>query len=235
MDLTLTKKPKSPIIIEGFPGFGLVATIATEFLIQHLKCELIGKYWFEESTATIAIHEGKIINPIGIYYNKEYNIVIVHAISGTAALEWEAADLLAKLAHQVKASQIISIEGVGSPTETAEPQAFYYTNSKKSEEILKKCGFQPLSEGIIIGVTAALMLKTAMPLTAFFADTKSNLPDSKAAAKVITMLDKYLGLKVDPLPLIKTAEIFEQKLKKILEQSMDVQQEAKKKQLSYVG
>lgn len=235
MELTLTKKPKNVIILEGFPGFGLVATIATEFLVQHLKCELIGKFWFEDMTATIAIHEGSIIHPIGIYYKKEYNMVIVHAIAGTAHIEWDAAELILKLANVLQAKEVISLEGVGSPTETEDPQSFYYTNAKERESKLKQCGFQPLNEGIIIGVTAALMLKSTVPLTAFFADTHSNLPDSKAAAKIITMLDKYLGLKVDPQPLLKTAEIFEQKLKKIIEQSSDVQEEAKKKQLSYVG
>ncbi|MBW2989975.1 PAC2 family protein, partial [Candidatus Woesearchaeota archaeon] len=42
MQIKLWKKPKNPIIIEGFPGFGLVGTIASEFLIDHLKTELIG-------------------------------------------------------------------------------------------------------------------------------------------------------------------------------------------------
>ena len=36
MKLILTKKPKKVTIVEGFPGFGLVATIACEFLLDHL-------------------------------------------------------------------------------------------------------------------------------------------------------------------------------------------------------
>jgi len=47
MRIKLEKKPKEVIVIEGFPGFGLIGTIATEYLVQHLKCEFIGKYWFE--------------------------------------------------------------------------------------------------------------------------------------------------------------------------------------------
>ena len=41
MELKLDKKPKNPIIIEGFPGFGFVGTIATEFLIDHLNAKPI--------------------------------------------------------------------------------------------------------------------------------------------------------------------------------------------------
>ena len=47
MKIILKKKPKNPTIIEGFPGFGLVGTIASEFLIDHLNTEMIGKIWIE--------------------------------------------------------------------------------------------------------------------------------------------------------------------------------------------
>jgi len=53
--LNLTKNPKGVTIIEGFPGFGLVGTIATGFLIEHLKCEKIGTYFFETPPATIML------------------------------------------------------------------------------------------------------------------------------------------------------------------------------------
>jgi predicted ATP-grasp superfamily ATP-dependent carboligase len=43
MNLDLKEEPKNPTIIEGFPGFGFVSTIATEFLIKHLKAKKIGK------------------------------------------------------------------------------------------------------------------------------------------------------------------------------------------------
>ena len=43
MQVVLTKKPKKVIIITGFPGFGLIGTITTEFLIEHLKALPIGK------------------------------------------------------------------------------------------------------------------------------------------------------------------------------------------------
>ena len=42
MEIKLTKKPQNPTLIEGFPGFGLIGTITTEFLIEHLKAEKIG-------------------------------------------------------------------------------------------------------------------------------------------------------------------------------------------------
>ncbi|MBU1854202.1 MAG: PAC2 family protein, partial [Nanoarchaeota archaeon] len=68
-----------------------------------------------------------------------------------------------------------------------------------------------------------------------FAETHSALPDSKAAAKVIEVLDKYLGLKVDYKPLLKQAEEFENKLKNMIQQTSKTTEESDKKYMSYLG
>jgi uncharacterized protein len=235
MEIKLKKKLVNPIVIEGFPGFGLVGTIATEFLMEHLCTELVGRFWFDDLPATIAIHGGKVINPVGVSYCKKHNLLIVHSISGASGIEWKAADLVLGIAKEVKAREIISLEGVGSPGETDKTNIFYYTNNKKSQEKLDKLKIESLKEGIIMGVTSALMVKSDMPTTCLFAETHSALPDSKAAAKIIETLDKYLGLKVDYKPLLEQAEKFEEKLKGLLQKSQMAAAEQEKKQLSYVG
>lgn len=233
--IKLSKKPKGVTIVEGFPGFGLVATITTGFLIDHLKCEKIGTYYFAHLPANLAVHGCKLIDPIGVYYNKKYNIVIVHAISPAVGIEWEAADLVANICKQLQAKEIISIEGVGSSEMQGEPKTFYYCNNSEKAKKLVKAGFKCLGEGIIVGVTAALLMKTKLPMTALFAETASQLPDSKAAAKIIESLDKLMGLKVDYKPLLKQAVEFEGKIKGILEKTAQSKEQVEKKQLSYLG
>ncbi|MEK6921174.1 MAG: PAC2 family protein [Nanoarchaeota archaeon] len=236
VDISLTKKPKNVTIVEGFPGFGLVGTITTEYLLQHLKCELIGTFWMEEMPATVVVHDGELVPPIGLYYNADYNLVIIHAISGTMGVEWLIADYIAEVAKQLTAKEIITIEGVGSSEESVEEShAFYYATNPKKKEQLKKIGVTPLKEGIIIGVTSALLLKTKVDTIALFADTHSKLPDSKAAAKIIEVLDKYLGLKIDPKPLVETAQKFEKKLQELIEKSKVTTEQVKEKQMNYVG
>ncbi|MBD3361631.1 hypothetical protein GF358_02445 [Candidatus Woesearchaeota archaeon] len=234
--LTLTKKPKGATIIEGFPGYGLVATISTGFLLDHLKCEKIGSYHFEQAMPTLAIHKCKLVDPIAIYYNKKYNIVLVHAVTSVAGLEWQAADLIEDLQKKISAKEIISIEGVGSQTK-GEPKAFYFTNKPKLKKKVEKAGFACIGEGIIVGVTSALLLKEKLPQICLFAETHMKLPDSKAAAKIIEALDKYMGLKVDYKPLLKQAEEFEKKLKGLLQQAQKAQKKTTedKKKLSYIS
>ena len=236
MEMKLWKKPKKCTIIEGFPGFGLVGTIASEFLIEHLKTEQIGKILFNDMPAMVAIHENKIVEPLGIFYNQKYNVVILHAITAASHYEWDMAYNVQKLALNLKAKEIISLEGVGSAEESENSRVFYYTSNDKNAKQFSKLGINPLAEGVIIGVTGAVLLRVEkIPVSCLFAETHSNLPDSKAAAKLIEALDKYLGLDVDYKPLLQQAELFEHKLKTILQKSQEAQEISDKKKLSYFG
>lgn len=238
MELDLKKVGKRPTIIAAFPGFGLVGVIATEFLIDHLKVELIGKHWFESQPATVVIHQHRLIPPVSIYYNKEYNLILVHAISAIANTEWEASNLLLDLSNKTRASTTLMLEGVssagGASTKASTKKVFYYSSIESQAKKMESIGIKPLKEGIIIGVTSALMLKSSN-VVSLFVETASGLPDSKGAAKLIEVLDRYLNLKVDTTPLLAMAKKFEEKLTGIMQKSQVVKKQQDKKMMSYVG
>lgn len=233
--IKLKNKPKNVTIVEGFPGFGLVGTITTGFLIDHLKCELLGTHYFENPPVVLAVHGCNIVHPISVYYNKQNNLLIIHSIAPAIGIEWKAADIVNDIAKQCNAKEIITIEGVGSSEIGDSPKAFAYCTDKTAQKKLSSHGYPCLGEGIIVGVTAALHMRYPQKLTSLFVETHSNLPDSEAASKTIEVLDKYLGLNIDPTPLLKQAKEFEQKLKGIIQQSQKAQNLQEKKQLSYVG
>jgi len=234
MEIQLFEKPKKgAIVIEGFPGFGLVSTITTEFLIEHLKAKLIGKIVSDKISPMIAIHKGQVIEPLGIFYSEKENIVIVRAMSPVNNMEWELTSSLIKLFEDIKAKEFISIEGISSNGPITKPEAFYYSSQKIRSNKFESFGINKLEEGIIMGVTASLLAK--MPETTFiFAEAYADLPDSRAAAKVIEVLDKYLGLKLDYHPLLKKAQSFEGKIKDILSKGMNASKDKIKKE-SYFG
>ena len=120
LKLELWKKPKNVTIIEGFPGFGLVGPITTEFLIDHLKTEQIGRFVYNDLPATIAIHQGKVVDPMAVHYSKKHNLVIFHTILNVKGMEWAVAEELGKAAKDLNAKEILSLEGVNvmSPTES---------------------------------------------------------------------------------------------------------------------
>jgi uncharacterized protein len=228
LKIILKKVPENPIIIEGFPGFGLVGTITTEFLLEHLKAEMIGKFEFEELSPITAIHKGKMVNPMAVWHVPGKNIVILHTLLNTKGFEWKIAEKVIEMAKKMKAKEIISLEGVAAPN--PDENTVYYHGNKE----LEKIGAKPITESVVMGVSAALMLKYDK-LNCLFASAHSQLPDSQAAAKLIEMLDKYLNLKVDPKPLLKQAQEFEEKFKSILQKSNETLKEADKKSMSYLG
>ena len=231
MKVILEKRPKNATIISGFPGFGLVVTITTEFLIKHLNAVPIGKIRVDEVAPVIAIHNGEPVEPLGIFYDKKYKLIILHALGGIDGIEWKLSDLIVKTAKELDVKEIVSVEGVGSNNPTAESKAFYLG----SKNVLKQKGVDKLQEGIIVGVTGALLLRKDVNITSIFAETHSQLPDSRAAAKVIEVLDKYLGLKVDYKPLIKNAEKFESKIKEVMDKKKEATILKEDKKLSYFG
>jgi len=239
MEIELKQKPKkSATIIEGFPGFGLVSTIATEFLIEHLEAKPIGRIKSEKVSPIIALHKGEVLEPFGIFYSQKYNIIIVRGISPVKDIEWEVSQAIIKFSKDVGAKEVISIEGVGSDGKPPEPEAFYYTNAKNRAKKFESIGLKKLDEGVIVGVTAALLSKVP-ETTCIFSESLSNLPDSRAAAKIIEVIDGYLDLDVDYKPLLKKAEAFEKKVKGVLGQVEGgmkmIQKKEKKTPETYFG
>lgn len=230
MQIELYKKPRGVTIIEGFPGFGLVSTIATEFLVDHTSAELIGKVRMEEAPPVVAVHKGSVVEPIGIFYSKKYNLVILYALVPVTGYEWKIADIIEDLAKQLGAKEVIGLEGIGS---TSGKNNVYYLTDKDMK--FKKTGMEKLNEGIVMGVTGALLLKKKLSVSCIFAETAMGLPDSRAAAKMIEVLDNYLKLKVDYKPLIKKAEEFEEKIKGLVNKGKIAVQEKDKKELNYFG
>lgn len=217
MEIHLTEKPKNPIILEGVPGLGLIGTISTEYLIKHLSAKPIGFITSKHLTPMIAVHDAKIVQPLEIYYAKDKNLIIIHAMTDIRGMEWEIVKAIEELYNTLKAKEVISIEGILNKQTNKEMNAYYFSSNPDAAKKLGKVQATSLKEGIIMGVTAVLLLRgKEMKTTGIFVETHTKLPDSRAAAKIIEMLDAYLGLNVDYKPLEEAAATFEKKLQEYL-------------------
>ncbi len=238
MELVLEKKPKSGcVVVEGSPGIGLVGTIATEFLIRHLRAEEIGYIRGEDVPPMVAIHDNKVVKPMGIYYSRKHNLVIFHFISGSLGAEWKLSDIILDFALKFKAKEILSLESVAVPGNVVEGpgKSYFYANNAASSQRLKKLNIDELKEGIVMGMTSILVSSSKIPLVCLFGETHSKLPDSNAAAGLLDVLNLYLNLKLDIKPLRKSAEEFEKKIRQMVASTAKVQQKNQNEQLSYLG
>jgi len=235
MRLELDKKPEGVKIVVGFPGFGLIGTIATKFLIEHLDVEHIGRVESNKLMPVAAVHKSKLIGPLDILYNKQYNLVIVQTLSDLAGQEWNVADMIEDLCEELKAKELIILEGIPSQTQKNMKTYYYCINKNNVIENLK---LEPLKEGVMMGATATLLLRLngEIPFLGIFAEGHSQLPDSEAAARVIKVLDNYLGLKVDYKPLIATAKKFEDMMKQLIAKKGKITPyKTEKSDLDYLG
>lgn len=234
--LKLTESPKSPVMIAGFPGFGFVSTIATEFLIKHLNAKKIGSFLTEELLPLAIIKDAKIIDPIEIYYAKKENILLIRTLVNVNGAEWKVAKIVVELAEDLKVKEIISIEGVANvkDKDPGVSKTYYFTSQDSTK--FKKLGIDVMKDGIVMGVTGVLLMKTQdVPVSCFFAEANPGIPDSRAAGEIIKVLDKYLNLKVDYKPLMKTAEEVEEKIKDLLAKIKESAEHKEKKETSYTG
>lgn len=231
MEIKLKEIPKGVTIIQGFPGFGMVGSISTEYLIEHMAMELIGTVQVDEIPPMIAVHKGKLIPQIGVYFSKEHNVVVLHFLVKGQNHEWLFGEIVERIAKRLDAKEVISLEGVSGE---ADAPVYGYSNRNEKKEELEQKGFPLLNESIILGVSAALLVNDT-PITAFFAMTKSTLPDSTAAAEIIKSLDKYLGLSVDYDPLYGQAKEFENKIKDLFAKSQGATKEQENSMLNYMG
>lgn len=240
MEVNITGKiKKGATVIEGFPGFGLVGTIVTEYLIEHLGAKQIGCMWSNKIPSIVALHEGKVVDPLAIFYDEKHNILLLRAIASINGLEWDLAEGTEKLCSEYGVKEIVSIEGVSGANKNTiaqgEPKAFYYTNDASNKKKFSVIGIDSLKEGIVVGVTASLLSKVK-DATFVFVESFADMPDSRAAARLIEILDKYLGLKVDYKPLIEKAEKFEEKVKGFLSKSSDAMKDKQQRDFdNYFG
>ncbi|HLD04692.1 MAG TPA: PAC2 family protein [Candidatus Nanoarchaeia archaeon] len=227
MKIKLHQKPQDVIIIEGFPGFGFVSNIAVEYLIEHLNAVQIGEFVYDDLPATAAIHEGKLVNPMAVFHIPKYNLVVLHTLLNVKGHEWKIAECILHMAQELNAKEILTLEGVAGEEE--KPKPYYFGDPK-----FGKSGAEPVEECVILGVSAALMLRHPH-VSCLFVNAHSSFPDSAAAAKLIEVLNKHFGMNLDTKPLLQQAQAFEKKIHRILQESEKTQTELDKKGMSYLG
>ncbi|MFH1285961.1 MAG: proteasome assembly chaperone family protein [Candidatus Micrarchaeota archaeon] len=209
---------KNPILIEGFPGLGLVGTISASYLADKLGMEPLGYITSERFPPIAAIHNYNPLFPARLYKSKKHNIVVlfselimpiqtIHALTDEI-IGWS-------LKHKVK--QIISLGGIGIKGE--QDEVFGVASSPELNKKLQKAGVKLIKEGATTGVNGLLLAKCAsmnFPAISLLAESKPEYLDPLAAAMVLDALNKLTGLKVDTSKLTQESKLLESKLKELM-------------------
>jgi hypothetical protein len=219
------KKPvlKDPVLIEGLPGIGFVANIATLHLIKELKAKLFGEIRsssFQDFAVTA--QKGEIRFPQNeLYYykgkNEERDLIIFYG--NTQALttfgQYELCGFVLDTAEELGCHYIVTLGGLKREEKVDTPKL--YCAASDTETLHEALSLDArIIEGHIFGVAGLLVgLGKIRGMKGFclLAETLGLYPDAAAAREVLKAVCGMLHLKID----LSRLEISAEETRSILE------------------
>jgi len=206
-----------PILIEGLPGIGFVANIASLHLIQELKAKLFAEIRsssFQDFAMTAG--EGKARFPTNeLYYHKgrdgqERDLIILYG--NTQALttvgQYELCGKVLDIAKDLGCHYIVTLGGLRR--EEKIPASKLYCAASDAETLKEAVNMgAEIIEGQIFGIAGLLVgLCKLWNMQGFclLAETPGFYPDASASRQVLNAVNKMLNLKVDMNRLDAAAE-----------------------------
>jgi len=221
---------KNPILIEGYPGIGLVGHIATNFLAKELKMEMIGYVESPFIPPMALILEGKP-NPPLRFYGKDNIILAVADIYVPPTLVSEIAKELVRYLKETNAQKVISLGGIGIGFFKEKMEVWGVGAREELNKELENLGVKILQYGSIMGMSGKLLWDASgegLDAYVLLGETFGDRPDPRAAANVVEVLKKLTPIDVSTEPLIKEAEMIEAQLRKMHEQMEQARRKAEK-------
>ena len=186
--ITRSIQSKNPVLIEGFPGIGLVGNIASQHMIDELNMEHIGSIKSRYFPSIAVLYEGLIDMPVRIYENLEHNLIIV--ISDIPIIHLISYDVSNALVDWAKSINVREFVSAGIAVMDKGNEVFgAATTPEMLGRIRDKIGISQM--GSISGISGSIMSKCLLhgiPALSLLGATMTQNPDSRAASNVIEVL-----------------------------------------------
>lgn len=218
-------------LIEGFPGIGLVAKIATDQLIQQLDTELYAEV-FGDEVPEICMFDNdghRLRSPVRIYAVKNEDILILTSDAPISS----ASPLMESISQWIEDNDVLPIYQLGLPTVAEENRdRLFGVSTGDADSILEAKAIEsPPGKGMIAGPTGGLLKRAAaheIDGIGLTVASDPQLPDPRAAKKLLDEgLKEIIGLEVDTAELEKSAEKIREKKKRMAEEVQRAEQHEK--------
>ncbi|WP_297463911.1 proteasome assembly chaperone family protein [Thermococcus sp.] len=227
---------KNPILIEGYPGVGLVGHIAANFLVRELRMNRIGYVESPFIPPMAMILEGKP-NPPLRFYGKDNIIVAVADIYIPPTLVNEIARELVDYLTEMKAEKVVSMGGIGIGFFKDQLEVWGVGAREELNRELEEKGVKILQYGSIMGMSGRLLweaTKNELDAYVLLGETFGDRPDPRAAANVIEALKKLVPIEVSTEPLLQEAKMIEEQLRKMHEEMERARKKAQQYESIYL-
>jgi predicted ATP-grasp superfamily ATP-dependent carboligase len=221
------------VVLSSFPSAGLATTVAGHYIIRALKLSRVGRFDSSE-LAPIAIVQGGVVNPTIRVYGRPDLGLVLSEFPPTPGQATAVARTILDGAIARKARLIVCLEGIvptpedngetttPPPDEGSQVWAAYSVPDPALRKTLEKAGARSLEDGVIGGVSGALLVQgiaREVPVVTLLVSARvaEGLPDHRAGAALIETLDRLLPeLRIDTQPLRQQAEQIERALRAAL-------------------
>lgn len=227
----LSDSPKS--ILMGFPGSGLVGSIALQYLVDQLEFEQIGSMTSKFFPPLVMMNKGVINVPVR-FYERDDITAIVGDIPVHPMICYEIANGLMSWLHQFKLKEVVTIAGI--VTNELEKRVFGVATTHENLQRIQDLTII-LPMGTISGIAGSILTECkirGIPGVGLLGET-INAPDPRASAATIDVLNKMYSLNLDIAPLLEQAEEIEAAMHKISEEIQSTEKVPKKEQLPMYG
>lgn len=221
-------KLKKPILIEGLPGIGNVGRVAAGYLVSELKMKKFAELYSPYFLPLVVLHQDSVASALKCefyYYKGRVNDIIV-LTGDTQSISpeghYEICEIILDFVEKLGAKNIVTLGGFAEGKEVAEPRVIGAVNDKKLVKKYENYGIDFGKEhpiGTIVGASGLLIglgQIRNMDGLCLMGETLGlpMITDPKAAEKVLQILIKILGVKIELSKLEKTVKDMEETIKK---------------------
>jgi uncharacterized protein (TIGR00162 family) len=237
------KRPQSPLMIEGLPGIGQVGKLVAEYMIHMLKAEKIAEINSLYFPPQVIIEEDGTVRLVRneLYHcsaeGKDLIFLVGDYQSTSNEGHYILADFYVELAGDLGVKRIYTLGGFGVGHLVNEPRVLGAVSRKELRPALEEAGvtFQRDEPGGGIIGAAGLMLGLSalrnIDAVCLLGETSGYLVDPMAAANVLGIVSKLIGVPVDPTQLNDRAA----EMEKVIQGLVESEQLQKDEELTYIG
>jgi uncharacterized protein len=216
---------KSPVILAGFPGIGLIGNIVATQIAAELKMTQIGTIESRLFPPITVLFDGLTHAPVRIYEDPQNNfIVVLSDILIHPMIAYDIGKAVIGWAQSLNAKLNIPIAGIATMRE----ERTVYAAATGAEQLsLVKDKAETLVTGSISGIAGSIMNEShvnKLPALCLLGETQGPTPDPRAAARVIDVVSNVLNLNISTKKLVEEADQIETELHKLAEQVQGAEQ-----------
>jgi len=213
----VSEEIENAIVLEGSPGLGLLGNIVGWLLVDELKMREIGYIDSKYFPPLAVLYRGVAIHPFRVY-EREGLVLFLSDFILPSSIVYDMTNAMVKWMKRNNSKELITFNSVIARQKSHLVAGA--ANSKDALKRLRKLNIPILPFGNINGISGTLLTRCAIeniPASCLFGEILTPYPDPRAAAEVVKILNKMLGLEVNTEPLLEEAQAIESRLKKLAE------------------